>query len=50
MKKNDSNDNEASYPILSILLESQEELAARADVLRESLIDDISDNSKPRLR
>jgi hypothetical protein len=50
MKKNDSNDNEASYPILSILLENQEELVARADALRDSLIDDISDNSKPRLR
>lgn len=50
MKKNELNDNEASYPILSILLESQEELAARADVLRDSLIDDISDSSKPRLR
>lgn len=50
MKKNDSNDNEASYPILSILLENQEELVARADALRDSLIDGISDNSKPRLR
>ena len=50
MKKNDSNGNKASHPILSILLGSQEELAAHADALRKSLIDDISDNSKPRLR
>lgn len=50
MKKNDSNDNETSNSILSMLLESQEDLAAHADVLRKSLIDDISDDSRPRLR
>lgn len=50
MKKKVLTRSDIKYPILSMLFDSPEELAARADALRGLLIDDLDDDSHPRLQ
>lgn len=50
MNKKEPADNDSTYPILSVLLDGPEELAVRAEALRNSIIHDMTDSSHPKLR
>ncbi len=48
--KKELSENDIKYPILSMLFDGPEELAARAEALRDSIIWDLEDDSHPRIR
>lgn len=48
--KKELTENDIKYPVLSMLLDGPNELAARAEALRDSIIHDLDDDSHPRLR
>lgn len=48
--KKELTENDIKYPVLSMLFDGPNELAARAEALRDSIIYDLDDDSHPRLR
>ena len=48
--KKELTENDINYPVLSMLFDGPNELAARAEALRDSIIYDLDDGSHPRLR
>lgn len=48
--KKELTENDIKYPVLSMLFDGPNELAARAEALRDSIIHDLDDDSRPRLR
>ena len=48
--KKELTENDIKYPVLSMLYDGPNELAARAEALRDSIIHDLDDSSHPRLK